>query len=91
MFAIDPNIVAWYKLDHKGPSDFTAYDETLSYDGTLQNMLGTEWTGGKVAGALDFDGTNDHVSLPNLGFSGNVSLSVAAWIWVDPIKRITAA
>lgn len=36
--------------------------------------------------SLLFDGTNDYISLPNLGFSGNVDISVEAWIYVTNLS-----
>jgi len=79
----DPSLVAYWKLDHDGPSDLVAYDAAGANDGTLIN--GTSWTtNGQVDGALGFDGNVSYVIAPDLGFSGSMSVSVAAWIWVDP-------
>jgi len=64
--------------------ELIAEDSVGGNDGTLTNMTGLEWREGRIVGALEFDGTNDYVDVPDLGFSGNVSLSFAAWIWVDP-------
>ncbi|MGD1858989.1 MAG: DUF4347 domain-containing protein [Leptolyngbyaceae cyanobacterium] len=37
--------------------------------------------------ALDLDGANDFVALPNLGLSGNTSVSVSAWINANDALR----
>ncbi|MHC4502220.1 MAG: LamG-like jellyroll fold domain-containing protein, partial [Planctomycetota bacterium] len=61
-------------------AELTAEDSVGGNDGTLTNMTGLEWRDGRIVGALELDGANDYVALPNLGFSGNVSLSFAAWV-----------
>lgn len=33
--------------------------------------------------SLIFDGVNDFISLPNLGFAGNVDISVEGWIYIN--------
>ncbi len=57
---------------------------TLAADATGQGNTGTltngpTWTTGQIGQAITFDGTNDYVALPNLGFSGNVPLTVSFW------------
>jgi len=56
-------------------------------DGTLTSMdPPTDWVSGKAGngGALDFDGTNDHVSVGTMGDLGSLlgsqSVSVTAWV-----------
>jgi serine/threonine-protein kinase len=42
---------------------------------------GAKWTEGKLGGALDFDGTDDFVSIPNEdGFDIPSGITVAAWV-----------
>ena len=72
-----PNPVAHWKLDES--SGTTASDSAGSYPGTLTG--GPVWnpTGGKINGALSFDGTDDYVNVgtgPNLA---NQSFTVSAW------------
>lgn len=38
---------------------------------------------------LEFDGTNDQITLPNLGFSGNPDITVEAWIKLDTLQDST--
>jgi len=37
----------------------------------------------KNTSSLLFDGVDDHITLPNLGFAGNVDISVEAWIYIN--------
>ncbi|GAX59225.1 hypothetical protein SCALIN_C01_0156 [Candidatus Scalindua japonica] len=50
-------------------------------DGTLTNMdQYTDWVAGKIAGALDFDGSNDYINVPhndNQSLTGGMTF--AAW------------
>lgn len=79
--ACDSNIVAWWKLDET--SGLTAEDSSGNgNEGSLMNMVGDEWTGGAMGGALNFDGNNDYVAIQNLYYdgSGYEEVTVAAWI-----------
>jgi hypothetical protein len=70
--------IAHWKLDENSGTT-TAVDSAGGHDGTLTN--GPVWTGGQLDGALDFDGTNDHITVPHddvLSLSGTMSFS--AWI-----------
>ena len=53
-------------------------------NGTLTN--GPLWTTGRAGGALDFDGTNDFVNVPDnslFDFERTNSFSISAWIYRD--------
>jgi surface protein len=55
-------LVAWWKLDDG--NGVIALDSSVNeYNGSLIN--GPVWGQGKIGGALQFDGLNDHVLLPN--------------------------
>ena len=77
-------LVLHYKFDET--SGTTATDSSGSGNtGTLTNMAGSEWTTGKVGGALDFDGTNDYVNLGSVASADPLALAssaftMAAWI-----------
>ena len=48
-------------------------------DGTLYNMTNADWVAGKFGNALDFDGSNDYVEMPES--VGDVSsITVSAWL-----------
>jgi hypothetical protein len=71
-----PNLVSWWMFDEGQGS--TAYDSAGNNDGTVN---GAAWTTGQVNGALDFDGSNDYVSVPHdptLDITGDIT--IAAWI-----------
>ncbi|HXH12338.1 MAG TPA: LamG domain-containing protein [Alphaproteobacteria bacterium] len=52
------------------------------YHGTLTNMtLDTAWAVGELGYALDFDGTNDFVSLPSSIDVAALPFTVSAWIF----------
>ena len=74
----EPNqyIISHWKFDEGSGS--TAYDSTGDNDGTLVN--GPAWTVGQIDGALDFDGTNDYVTVAHdrsLDISG---VTLSAWV-----------
>lgn len=71
--------VGWWKMDEgEGGS---AYDSSGSGNtGTLTSMdPPNDWVDGKFGKALDFDGSNDYVSVGNTGKSVN-----AVSLWVKP-------
>jgi hypothetical protein len=72
-------LVFHYAFDES--SGTTAADSSGSGNtGTLNGMTGTEWTTGKVGGALSFDGTNDYVeAIGYKGISGTNAQTVAFW------------
>jgi hypothetical protein len=79
----EPNLVAWWKFDMGvGPTawDWSSHDN----HGTL--MGDPQWvTGGKIDGAMDFDGSGDYIwtgkSASDLGIGGNHARTVAAWVF----------
>ena len=54
-------------------------------DGTLMSMdPATDWVPGNIAGALDFDGSNDYVQIPdNANLSIGDEFTIAAWVWAN--------
>lgn len=65
-----------------GPSGYTLLDRSRRGNhGTLTNMdAGSDWVGTSGGWALDFDGTNDYVTIPNrLSYTSGQWLSVSAW------------
>lgn len=65
-------------FDFAEDASLTAYDKSGSgRNGTLTN--GTAWTAGKYGTALNFDGNNDYVSVPD--FAPPTDLTIEAWIY----------
>jgi hypothetical protein len=76
-------LVGYWKFDED--SGTTAEDSAGSNDGTLTNMAGTEWTGGRLGNALDFDGTDDYVIDDDAEsyLNGLTAATVSVWIKSD--------
>jgi hypothetical protein len=78
--ASDSNLVAHWQFDEG--SGTIAYDSAGNNDGTI---YGAQWTTGIIGGALDFDGINDYVEVPD-NESQQIKtnqLTVMAWIKLD--------
>ncbi|MDD5144693.1 MAG: LamG domain-containing protein [Candidatus Pacebacteria bacterium] len=85
--------VGYWKFDEG--SGYTAYDSSgNSINGTLKNFDfddDSNWESGKVAGALEFDGTNDYVDVPDQSatlWDNDFSLSV--WVKTDTVANGSA-
>jgi competence protein ComGC len=74
------DLVGWWKLDETSGS--TASDSSGNGNhGTLIHMRSSDWVSGKLNGALDFDGRNDCVRVPDSpSFDIADEITVAAWI-----------
>lgn len=77
------NMAAWWTLDETIGT--TARDIIGGNNGAHIN--GPAPTPGRVAGALSFDGVDDHVSVPDnasLNFGAGQSFSIDMWLRMDP-------
>jgi hypothetical protein len=79
--------VAWWcpSLDDSGNGTTTLNDLTGNgYNGTLTNMdAATDWVADTDSGgvrALDFDGSNDHVNLPETTLASLSTWSISCWL-----------
>jgi hypothetical protein len=81
----DPNLIAWWRFDEGAGT--IAYDSAGDNDGNLIN--GPIWTTGLINGALNFDGINDYVNIPD---SNSLDLTSQATLsaWINT-KSLTAA
>jgi hypothetical protein len=71
-------LVAWWKFDEG--SGTVAHDSVGDNDGTI---YGATWTGGKINGALSFDGVDDYIDVgdeSSLNFGATDSFSIAVWV-----------
>lgn len=74
----EAGLAAWWKMDEG--NGIIAEDSAGDANGTLIN--GPVWTGGMVDGALEFDGSDDYVSVPGVSGSGPVdNMTIACWIY----------
>jgi len=78
-------LVAHWTFD-EGSGDI-AYDSSGNgNDGTLNG--GPVWVVGKIGGALEFDGADDFVSVPDkpyITFSSSDSYTLATWVYVPEV------
>jgi hypothetical protein len=79
----DPNLVGWWKLDET-TGTIAADSSGHDLNGTL--FGGPLWqpTGGKLNGALQFDGVNDYVDCGN-DPSLNITSQITVAAWVKPV------
>ncbi len=71
----DDGLVGWWKLDESSGT-LAADSSGYGHNGTLLN--GPTWTTGPVVGALNFDGTNDQVTIADstaLRISGDITIA----------------
>lgn len=73
--------IAHWKLDET--SGTIAFDSEGGHDGTLIN--GPAWVAGQIDGALDFDGSNDLVSVPHQATFTQAPMTVSAWFKLDTL------
>jgi cysteine-rich repeat protein len=75
------DLVAYWTMDESSGS--IASDSTGVSDGTLQNMSAESWVAGHMGNALDFDGSDDYVSV---GYIGTYErLTIALWVNIDTV------
>jgi hypothetical protein len=70
-------MIAHYKFDETGGS--RARDSARGFDGLLVNMTDASWVAGRFGGALDFDGIEDFISLPNF-FLETREMTMVCWL-----------
>ena len=76
----DSGLAAHWKFD-EGEGDI-AYDSVGANDG---NVYGAQWTTGKIDGALDFDGANDYVALPDNDpvWLPQYNFALSVWVYFE--------
>ncbi|MFC1711731.1 DUF2341 domain-containing protein [Patescibacteria group bacterium] len=81
----ESDLIAWWKFDEGTGS--SAIDEMQNYDSTI---TGASWsTTGKTGNTLDYDGTNDYVSISDGLIDEWTEFTVMAWINPDTIVSAT--
>lgn len=74
----DPTLIAHWKLDE--PEGNVAYDSAAQNDATVIGDEIWQLDGGKIDGALQFDGIDDHISTPFKLNPVETVFSVFAWV-----------
>ena len=85
----ETNLIGHWKFDDA--SGTTATDHSGNGNtGTLTNMdAATDWVSGKKGGALDFDGSNDYVSVSDNNLvRGRSVLTFSSWFKIDPSASV---
>ncbi|MHC4621174.1 MAG: LamG domain-containing protein, partial [Planctomycetota bacterium] len=72
---VEPNLIAWWTFDEGEGS--IGYDSADDHDG---RVWGADWTSGILDGALDFDGLDNHVSVPYDPDFQLPVFTVSAWV-----------
>ena len=76
---IDDSVVGYWKFDGGWALDYSGHGA----HGTISGALSTEGAFGEDSGALDFDGQDDYVELPD-GFAiPHQQFTLSAWVRVD--------
>ena len=57
----------------------TSATNEVGPNGTLYNMSNADWVAGKFGNALDFDGSNDYVELPE-SVGSHASITISSWL-----------
>ncbi len=78
--AADPNLVGWWKFNEGSGIDVN--DSAGSNHGVL--VYEPNWTTGQIGGALQFDGVDDYVEIPNSSsLQLTNAITVAVWAKVN--------
>jgi hypothetical protein len=78
----DPNLVGWWKFDEG--SGTIVYDSAHNNNGTV---YGAAWTTGRIIGALNFDGSNDYVEIPDSDDSLDITSQMTITAWIKPMNN----
>ncbi|MFA5293857.1 MAG: LamG domain-containing protein [Phycisphaerae bacterium] len=77
----DPSLVGWWKFDEVSG---TAANDSSDYNNNGTVYGGATWTTGQIDGALNFDGSNDYVSVPDNDNSLDMDNEMTITAWIKP-------
>ncbi len=83
-FPITNGLVSWWRMNEKVGT--TIKDSFGTNTGTSANNASTMTVAGKVGNALDFNGSDDYVTIGNstsLDFSSSTGLTVSCWVKIN--------
>lgn len=73
----------WWKFDESSGTN-AANSAGTGYTGGLVNMATNAWVAGQLGNALQFDGTNDYVRVPQSpAIITGQQFTASAWAWID--------
>jgi len=75
----DPNLVGWWRFDEG--TGTSVYDSARNNNGTVYDAV---WTTGQINGALNFDGIDDYVEIPDNDDSLDMTSQMTITAWVKP-------
>ena len=83
----ETNLLAYYKFNETTGTTAANAQGNATYNGTLTNMTGGEWqTSSAIFGpknCLEFDGSNDYVSIPGTAANTTSAFTVEFWMKMD--------
>ncbi len=80
---LDSGLAGYWKLD-EGSGTSAADSSTNANTGTLTN--GPTWTTGQIGSAVDFDGTNDYITMGDQSIhEGMAMMALSGWIKMDAL------
>ncbi len=84
---LDSGLAGYWKLDETtGSSALDA--STNSNHGTLTNMENGDWVAGQIGNGLDFDGSNEYVTLGSPSTLDDIDyITICAWVNPDTITN----
>jgi hypothetical protein len=80
--SVSDGLVAHWRFDES--TGTIASEESGNYYGSLNNMEDGDWVAGKYGNALDFDGSNEYISIGNPVIN-TPPFSVCVWVKPDAI------
>lgn len=85
--SITDNLRAYWSFDDAIGS--TVLDQTMhGNNGTWQGTLGSQWVSGKINRCGSFNGTDNYVRTPSIGWVNGENTSIAGWVNFDDADTI---
>jgi hypothetical protein len=81
---VDTGLNTWLKFDETSgttAADASGYGNNATING------GVTWTSGQIGNAVNLDGTNGYIALPEGVVSSADSITVAAWVNLDTVSN----